>query len=56
MRVDVLTHTTLSDGQRARASSSVAYSPGREAEGAPTFGAGAEAGADGCHHGNREPD
>jgi hypothetical protein len=25
-------------------------------EGAPTFDAGAEAGADGCHHGKREPD
>jgi hypothetical protein len=53
MPVGVLTHTTLSDGQLARAWSSVVYSPER---GAPTFDAGAEAGADGCHHGIREPD
>src|ERR1700683_3076875 len=56
MRVGVLTHTTVSDGQRARAASSVVYWPACRAEGAPTFGAGAEEGADCCHHGNREPD
>src|ERR1700723_2726181 len=55
MRVGVLTHTTVSDGQRARAASSVVYWPACRAEGAPTFDAGAEAGADCCHHGNREP-
>ena len=56
MRVGVLTHTTVSDGQRARAASSVVYWPACRAEGAPTFDAGAEEGADCCHHGNREPD
>src|ERR1700679_137928 len=56
MRVGVLTHTTVSDGQRARAASSVVYWPACRAAGAPTFGAGAEEGADCCHHGNREPD
>jgi len=50
MRVGVLTHTTVSDGHRARAWSSVVYSPGRGTEGEP------DAGADGCHHGNGEPD
>ena len=56
MRVGVLTQTTVSDGHRARAASSVAYWPACKAEGAPTFGDGAEAGADDCHHGNKEPD
>src|ERR1700691_3447347 len=56
MRVGVLTHTTVSDGQRARVASSVVYWLACRAEGAPTFGAGAEEGADCCHHGNREPD
>jgi hypothetical protein len=56
MRVGVLTHTTVSDGQRARAWSSVVYWSARRAEGAPTFEAGAEAEADGCHQGNIEPD
>jgi hypothetical protein len=51
-----LTHTTVSDGQRARAASSVVYWPPCRAEGAPTFDAGAEEGADCCHHGNRDPD
>ena len=54
MRVGVLTHTTVSDGQRARAWSSVAYWPACSAD--PTFDAGAEAGAEGCHQGKREPD
>jgi hypothetical protein len=56
MRVGMLTHTTVSDGQRARAASSVVYWPACRAEGAPTFDAGAEEGADCCHHGNRDPD
>ena len=56
MRVGVLTQTTVSDGHRARAASSVVYWPACKAEGAPTFGDGAEAGADDCHHGNKEPD
>jgi hypothetical protein len=56
MRVGVLTHTTVSDGHRARAPSSVVYWPACKAEGAPTFAAGCEAGADCCHHGNSEPD
>src|ERR1700683_5767854 len=56
MRVGVLTHTTVSDGQRARVGTSVVYWPACRAELAPTFGAGAEEGADCCHHGNREPD
>jgi hypothetical protein len=56
MRVGVLTQTTVSDGQRARAASSVVYWPACRADGAPTFGAGVEEGADCCHHGNREPD
>jgi hypothetical protein len=52
MRDGVLTHTTVSDGQCARAASSVVYSPARGIAVAP----GEEAGADCCHHGNREPD
>jgi hypothetical protein len=52
MPVGVLTQTTLSDGQRARAPSSVVYCPACRAEG----DAGVDVGADGCHHGNREPD
>jgi hypothetical protein len=57
MPVGVLTHTILSEGQLARAWSSVVYWSARRAEGAPTFDAGAEPEADdGCHHGKREPD
>jgi hypothetical protein len=56
MRVGVLTHTTVSDGQRARAASSVVYWPACRVEGVPAFDAGAVEGADCCHHGNREPD
>jgi len=56
MRVGVLTHTTVSDGQRARAASSVVYWPACRVVGAPIFDAGAEEGADCCHHGNRDPD
>jgi hypothetical protein len=56
MRVGMLTHTTVSDGQRARAASSVAYWPACRAEGAAACDAGAEEGADCCHHGNRDPD
>src|ERR1700677_833847 len=56
MRVGVLTHTTVSDGQRARAATSVGNWPACRAEGAPTFDAGADDGGDCCHHGNREPD
>src|SRR3984957_19789192 len=56
MRLGVLTQTTVSDGQRARAASSVVYWPACRVEGAPPFDAGAEAGFDDCHHGKREPD
>jgi hypothetical protein len=56
MRLGVLTQTTVSDGQRARAASSVVYWPACRAEGAPAFDAGAEAEFDDCHHGKREPD
>ena len=52
MRVGVLTHTTVSDGQRARAWSSVAYWPACKAEGAAALDACSE----GRHHGKGEPD
>ena len=56
MRVGVLTHTTVSDGQRARAASSVVYWPSCRVEGVAPLGVGAVEGADCCHHGNRDPD
>src|ERR1700722_6156689 len=52
MRVGVLAQTTVSDGHRARAASSVVYSPARGVAPAPCE----DAGADCCHHGKREPD
>ena len=56
MRDGVLTQTTVSEGQRARAASSVVYWPACRAAGAPTFDAGAELEFDDCHQGKREPD
>jgi hypothetical protein len=56
MPVGVLTQTILSDGQLARACSSVVYWSARRAEGAPTLDAAGPEAEDGCHHGNREPD
>src|ERR1700761_2430143 len=52
MPVGVFAHTIVSAGHRARAASSVVYSPTRGVAGAP----GAETGADCFHHGNSEPD
>ena len=56
MRVGVFTQTTVSDGQRARAASSVVYWSACRVEGVLPFDAGAVEGADCCHHGNRDPD